>query len=84
MANVIKEKTLMQQYEPAARIYCEKMGVKPDAKVKVPHPGGLQALVEIPQWHLFAEELIDFSMKLTSLKEAAQETMHERRSGIIT
>ena len=60
-------------YEMAARIYCSKLGV-PDADQMMPqpHPDGLAVLVPIPLWCLVAEEMIDLSMRLTSMREAKE------------
>lgn len=62
----------LKLYETAARLYCEKIGVDPDATVRMPHPLVKGALVDSPpMWHDAAEQLFDLSMMLASMKEAA-------------
>ncbi len=64
------QKTLRDAFEPAARIYCTKIGVDPDEGVQVPHPLGIAVAFHVPRWTMEAERLIDLSVMLTSLKEA--------------
>lgn len=59
----------LKPFEMAARIYCKKTGVDPDALTQMRHPD-LEALVEVPMWAVAAEQLIDLSTMLTSLHEA--------------
>lgn len=63
---------ILKAYEPAARIYCGKLGCDPD--MMVPDPDQLFIGVEKmkPVWHSVAHELHDLSMRLVSMKEAAQ------------
>lgn len=60
----------VKPYEAAARIYCKKMGMDPDMRVPRPHPEIAGIVVHVRMWEVAAAELIDLSMKLTSLKEA--------------
>ncbi len=60
-------------YETAARIYCAKMGWDPDESIQLPHPTIVGHEIEVPRWELAAEELIEFSAKLSSLKEAFEQ-----------
>jgi len=57
-------------YEKAARIFCQKLGINPDEIRQVPHPGGLAMMVDRPCWRFAADELVDLSLKLASLREA--------------
>lgn len=63
---------ILKAYEPAARIYCGKLGVDPDMMV----PDTDQVLIGVqkmvPLWHSAALELHDLSMQLVSLQEAAR------------
>ena len=59
-------------YEPAARLYCEKKGINPDEKIPVAHPQGLLVPHYCRAWELAAEQLMDLSMMLTALREAAK------------
>lgn len=59
-------------FEAAARSYCAKVGVDPDATVKMPHPLVRGAVIDSPpMWHDAAERLIDLSVMLSSMKEAS-------------
>lgn len=59
-------------FEAAARSYCAKAGVDPDATVKVQHPLVRGAVIDSPPMrHDAAERLIDLSMMLSSLRDAA-------------
>lgn len=62
----------LKPYEPAARIYCAKIGADPDQAVRVPHPVFPGAAIQVPRWAMEAERLVDFSLMLTALKEAAR------------
>lgn len=61
----------LKPYEHAARLLCDKRGVNPDEYRDVDHPTIVLAKVRVYRWQSAAEELIDFSAMLTSLKEAA-------------
>ena len=62
----------LKPYEAAARNYCAKVGVDPDATMKVPHPLVRNALIDSPPtWHDAAGRLIDLSMMLSAMREAA-------------
>lgn len=64
----------------AARSYCAKVGVDPDATVKMPHPLVRGAVIDSPpMWHDAAERLIDLSMMLSSLREANDKAKEEGR-----
>lgn len=58
--------------EMAARIYLKKRGASGDNLVPQEHPTLANVVVQVPVWCLVAEELIDLSMKLTSIKEASE------------
>jgi hypothetical protein len=61
-------------FEKAARIYCERAGLDPDATVKVPHALIANMLVDsLPQWTDIADRLLDLSMLLSSMKAARDE-----------
>lgn len=62
----------LELYEDAARILCKKRGHDPEESKKLPHPTIEGAFTTVYRWQAAAEELIDFSMCLTSLKEAAE------------
>lgn len=66
-----KSKDYLAPYEQAARIYCEKAGLDPDLLIPRPHPVVVGMMESFPQWRFVAEDLIDLSMKLTALREAA-------------
>ncbi len=57
-------------YEKAARLYCERTGLDPDKKRNIPTSGLTGVTKRVAIWELVAEELIDFSIKLTVLQEA--------------
>lgn len=59
-------------FEAAARLYCQKVGIDPDEKIPVQNRRLVGVNSFVYRWQLAAEELMDFSMKLTSLREAAQ------------
>jgi hypothetical protein len=62
----------LKPFEAAARSYCAKVGVDPDATMKMPHPLVRNAVIDSPpMWHDAAERLIDLSMMLSSMKEAS-------------
>lgn len=63
-------------YEKAARLLCEKRGTNPDEFKDVPHKTIHGATVRVHRWQSAAEELIDFSAMLISLKEAANTKAH--------
>jgi hypothetical protein len=62
---------MLKPFERAARIYCDKAGMDPDLKVRMPHPALEGVHLEIAQWETVAERLLDVSLMLTSLKEAS-------------
>lgn len=62
----------LKKFEQAARIYLESSGQDPDQEMRVPHPTLVGQYKKFPIWHVAAEELIDFSRKLTALKKAAE------------
>jgi hypothetical protein len=66
------EETNLAPYEPAARIYCKRVGLDPDLMIAVPHPLGLQVSHSVPQWYFVAEDLIDLSHKLGAMREAKE------------
>ncbi len=57
-------------YEMAARIYCKKRATDPNLLVPQEHPTLANVVVGVPVWCIAAEEMIDLSMKLQSIKEA--------------
>lgn len=59
-------------YEAAARIYCAKTGMDPDAEMVQRHPHLRGVTVRVPFWHKVAEQMIDLSLMLTSIREASQ------------
>jgi hypothetical protein len=61
----------LKPYEPAARIYCRKVDMDPDYVVDVPHPSIAGVAVATPFWMLVAEKMVDLSLMLTSIREAA-------------
>lgn len=61
----------LQPFEPAARIYCQKTGMDPDLQLPRPHPTIAGLLEAWPQWRLIAEQLLDLSLMLTSMREAS-------------
>lgn len=61
----------LKPYERAARLLCAKRGVNPDDFKDVPHPTIRNMSVRVYRWQSAAEELIDFSAMLLSLREAA-------------
>ncbi len=69
----------LKPYEAAARIYCVKVGADPDEGVQVPHPLGIAVPFRVPRWTLEAERLIDLSMMLLAMKEAANVSKEEGR-----
>lgn len=65
----------LKPYEPAARIYCAKAGIDPDMQIPT---GDKSAIIgagpkTIPQWTLVAEDLLELSLMLTALREAARQ-----------
>lgn len=62
----------LKPYERAARIYCEKAGLDPNEMIPVPHATIAGAADLVPQWAMVAERMIDLSMLLTAMKEAAK------------
>lgn len=60
-------------FEPAARIYCVRIGVDPDAVRKLQHPFIAGMTVDVPAWKLEAERLLDLSTMLSAMKAAAQQ-----------
>lgn len=68
----------MRPYERAARIYCERNGYDPDQTEMAPHPLMAGAMVEsLPYWTAVAERLMDLSMLLGSMKQAANEAQSQ-------
>ena len=61
----------LQPYERAARLLCQKRGTNPDDYKDVPHGTIVGATVRVYRWQSAAEELVDFSAMLVSLREAA-------------
>jgi len=62
----------LQPFEAAARSYCAKVGVDPDATERMPHPLMKNIFIASPPlWHDAAERLIDLSMMLSSMREVA-------------
>lgn len=61
----------LKPYEAAARIYCAKIGVDPDATVKERHPFIAGLTRDVPAWHGAASQLIELSLMLSAMKEAA-------------
>lgn len=59
-------------FEMAARIYCSRRGVDPDAAVPTPHPIIKGATVNHIAWRLEAERLLDLSMMLSAMRQASQ------------
>lgn len=65
-------KEQLKHYEVAARLYCERIGEDPEARVPAPH-ATLKGVTDMSGrvWHLAAHKLHDLSMMLTSLRDAA-------------
>lgn len=75
MNNAIGEVYVPEHLKPlemAARIYLKKRGASADDNVPQAHPTLAGVVVLTPVWCFVAEELIDLSMKLTSIKEASE------------
>lgn len=60
----------VKPFEMAARIYMKKIGADPNTHIPQPHPTIANVFVKVPAWCFAAQELIDLSMKLTSIREA--------------
>ena len=60
----------IEAMEPAARIYCEKQRLDPDANVPVPHEQLQNVMVPTPMWRLVAEKMVDLTLMLQAMKEA--------------
>ena len=58
-------------FEPAARIYCAMNDQPADAMMEVPHPFLLGVQLKRPAWHFPAENMINLSQMLTSMRQAA-------------
>ena len=68
--NVLDEPHLAP-YEQAARLYCARLGVDPNAVSEVAHPSGLAVPTFRPAWAFAADKLIDLSHMLGALREAS-------------
>lgn len=68
----------LKPFERAARIYCKKNGVDPDATRKERHPVIVGMTRDVPHWHEAAERLLDVSLMLSSLREAAEAAGKEK------
>lgn len=64
----------VKPFEMAARIYMKKIGADPDALIPQPHPTLANIDVRVPAWCFVAQELIDMSMRLSSIREASEVT----------
>lgn len=62
----------LKPFESAARLYCKKIGADPDQKMPREHPLLAGQVVWFDQWRIVAEDLIDLSMKLSAMREAAE------------
>ena len=60
----------LKPYERAARIFCAKSGLNPDAVVELQHPTFHGATVATSQWELVAERMYDLSLLMVSMREA--------------
>lgn len=60
-------------YERAARIFCLKSGLNPDATVHLEHPTFHGTMIQTTQWELTAERMYDLSLLMVSMREAAVE-----------
>lgn len=63
----------LEPYKLAAYKLCEKRGVNPEEFKDVPHATLHGATVRVFRWQAAAEELIDLSAMLVSLREATEE-----------
>lgn len=63
--------TYLKAMEPAARIYCARVGINADTSVPAPHETIAGAKVFQPMWELIAEKMIDLAVMLDAMKEAA-------------
>lgn len=62
----------LAQYERAARIYCNRLGLDPDDHIEVPNPAGLVGVATTTlRWKQAAEQMILFSVMMVSMREAA-------------
>ena len=61
-----------KHYEVAARLYCQRIGEDPEARVPFPNPNPkMPEPIPGRMWWLGAEKLHDLSMSLTALRDAA-------------
>ena len=74
----------LMQVQPAARIYCKKIGVNPDNEVEIPHPEGLAVLVKRPVWMFIGDQMVEMMLMLQSIKEAEQEKFDQQVAFIET
>jgi hypothetical protein len=59
-------------YEVAARLYCQRIGEDPEARVPMPNPNPrIGEPVPGRMWWLAAEKIHDQSMMLTAMRDAA-------------
>jgi hypothetical protein len=60
-------------YERAARIFCAKSALNPDATVHLEHPTFHGTMIQTTQWELVAERMYDLSLLMVSMREAQVE-----------
>lgn len=63
---------ILKAFEPAARIYCAKVGLDPDTLVPGESSTILGAYSSQPFWYQIARQLAELSLRLVSMKEAAE------------
>lgn len=76
----------VKPFEAAARVYCQKVRQQADEAVMTPHPTlglvdehGNPQLIRREVWKFVADDLIDLSLKLTSIREG--QTLNAIREG---
>ncbi len=58
-------------FEQAARIACHKLGVDPDTMTEVPHQTLAGVTDTLPRWVSVSQQMVNLSVMLTSMQEAA-------------
>jgi hypothetical protein len=58
-------------FEQSARIACHKLGVDPDAMTEVPHQTLAGVTETLPRWVSVSQQMVNLSVMLTSMQEAA-------------
>lgn len=58
-------------FEQAARIACTKLGLDPDTVTEVPHQTLHGVTEALPRWVGISQQMVNLSIMLTSMQEAA-------------